>query len=459
MIAERLSRQPAWTARVASWLGVGLIVAGALVYDDNTAFPGTAALLPVGGAVLAVAGGCRPARGSAEYLLDRRPFQGLGAVSYSWYLWHWPAIALAPYLLGRTLTWPQNLELMAVMLAVAVLSYRLIESPFRRTELRRVRWTGLGLGLSGSAAAVAAVLIVTAPSLVGSGAAAITVSLDQGGDDAIQLAVAQASQTTQVPSNLTPTLDQAATDQPAASYNGCHLDYTATQIPDDCRYGDPTGTETAVLVGDSHAEQWLPGLDQAARDEHAQLYNWTKAACPFADLSVYSPVLKRDFTECDTFRQEVIAKIQALHPSVVIISQSNSVPGAAVTNAGWADDTARSVAELQAAGIPVVYIGDTPYRSGDLPECLAEHLNDVGACAKERDADEPYPGRSAQLQQTLTAAHVTYLDPADWFCTADDCPAVVGNLLVDRDDSHVTTAYSAYLAPLLRPIFTQVQAS
>jgi hypothetical protein len=41
------------------------------------------------------------------------------------------------------------------------------------------------------------------------------------------------------------------------------------------------------------------------------------------------------------------------------------------------------------------------------------------------------------------------IDPRDWFCTADVCPAVVSNLLVWKDGSHISTAYSAALTPLL----------
>jgi hypothetical protein len=70
-----------------------------------------------------------------------------------------------------------------------------------------------------------------------------------------------------------------------------------------------------------------------------------------------------------------------------------------------------------------------------------------------RNTPAPYKGRAELLQQTLTAANVTYLDPTNWFCTKKDCPAIVGNLLVYRDESHISTAYSYYLAPLFAAFF------
>ncbi|MCC6435435.1 MAG: acyltransferase, partial [Acidimicrobiales bacterium] len=44
---------------------------------------------------------------------------------------------------------------------------------------------------------------------------------------------------------------------------------------------------------------------------------------------------------------------------------------------------------------------------------------------------------------------VTFVDTSDWFCTADTCPAVVGNVLVMRDETHITTSMAMFLQPLV----------
>ena len=62
--------------------------------------------------------------------LDWRPLALIGVASYSLYLWHLPIVeALAPHALALSVP---------VSLAVALLSYRLVETPFLR--LRR-RWS------------------------------------------------------------------------------------------------------------------------------------------------------------------------------------------------------------------------------------------------------------------------------------------------------------------------------
>jgi peptidoglycan/LPS O-acetylase OafA/YrhL/cellulose synthase/poly-beta-1,6-N-acetylglucosamine synthase-like glycosyltransferase len=452
--AARLSKQPRAVAIAASWAGVALIVGTGLYFTDDTAFPGSAAIWPTLGTALVIAAGCRKVNGSAELLLDRKPMQGIGAVSYSWYLWHWPILILAPFVFGHSFEWVDNVQLMVLALWLAVLSYWVIESPTRRTQLRQRLWTGVGATLSLTTAATAAILIMTLPPLVGQGAAAVAVSLDKDGLAAVTKAIGEATLTTKAPSNLTPSLDTASKDQPVTSKNGCHLDYTKVDPPA-CIYGDRTSkaTHTAVLLGDSHAQQWLPALDKAARDHHWKLIAWTKAACPLADVTVYNSILKRSFTECNTWRAKILDRVALMGPDRVIISQSNTVPGTGVTNNDWAEKTAESINTLQKAHIPVVYVGDTPYHTTKVPECVARNLSDVGSCTVKRQYASPYKGRAELLQQTLTAANVTYLDPTNWFCTKKDCPAIVGNLLVYRDESHISTAYSYYLAPLFAAFF------
>jgi hypothetical protein len=45
------------------------------------------------------------------------------------------------------------------------------------------------------------------------------------------------------------------------------------------------------------------------------------------------------------------------------------------------------------------------------------------------------------------------VDPTPWFCT-DRCPIVVGNVLVFKDNSHLTLAYARALQPVIgRAVF------
>ena len=74
---------------------------------------------------------CIRDRWSPARLAALRPVQWTGDVSYSLYLWHWPIFMFTPYITGMpSPPWLMAL-LVLVSLAVAGLSKRWIEDPFR----------------------------------------------------------------------------------------------------------------------------------------------------------------------------------------------------------------------------------------------------------------------------------------------------------------------------------------
>src|SRR5258708_33148462 len=90
---------------IGGWEALDVVLAAAFVYNDRTPYPGSAAALPVVGAAVLIACGCAVQRG-VGVLLGVRPLQFAGRMSYSWYLWHWPMLLIAPTILGHALAWP-----------------------------------------------------------------------------------------------------------------------------------------------------------------------------------------------------------------------------------------------------------------------------------------------------------------------------------------------------------------
>ena len=85
-------RSEAAVMKLLPWVGMLLILGTSVFYTADTLFPGMAALLPVLGAALLLPTGAR--QSSARFLLENPVTQFLGSISYSWYLWHWPALVL-----------------------------------------------------------------------------------------------------------------------------------------------------------------------------------------------------------------------------------------------------------------------------------------------------------------------------------------------------------------------------
>jgi hypothetical protein len=453
--ARRLVRLPDPARRLVAWCGLGMVVGSAVIFDDSTAFPGIAALAPVLGCALLIAGGTgRAAPGSVGLVLDRRPFQLVGRVSYGWYLWHWPVLVLAPLVLGQDFSWIRNVELSLLALWFAALTYLIVERPTQIGRFAPRRWMARGIGMTATTAGAALLVVATAPLVAGNGAAAAPLDLRSDATGTLATALTEASDNGAVPGNLTPTLERAGNDVPTTE-SGCHLGFLQVdQGP--CVYGDPQGSRTVVLFGDSHAQQWQGAVDAAAKSQHWKLVSWTKAACPIAATTIVNPSLKRDYTECDTWRTATVARILALRPQLVIVSQSDSVPGRTVSNDHWASTTLDTVQELAAGGLRVQFLADTPYPKSDVPTCVSENLGDVRACQVRRGqayhSSALYADRHALVVSTLTEARIRVVDPIDWICSATTCPVIVGDTLVYRDDSHLSNTYATTLAPLLEPL-------
>ena len=455
----RLSTLPSALRTVATWVGLALIVGSAFVYDDSTPFPGIAALAPVAGCALVVAGGCgTPIPRGAGALLDRRPLQAVGKVSYGWYLWHWPMLLLVPAVLGTTFSWVHQVEISVLALWLAGLTYVIVERPTQRGAFRPGQWLGRGLTLSAATAGAAVLVLVTAPVVAGNGAFADTLDLRTTGMTGLREALVTASSSGDVPGNLSPSLALASQDT-AITESGCHLGFLQVE-QGACVYGDPAGTRTVVLFGDSHAQQWMGGLDAEAKRDHWKLVSWTKAACPVADVTLVNPALKRPYTECDTWRAATVDRINAMHADLVLVSQSDSVPGRLVSNDHWAAQTLKTVQRLEQSGTRVDFLADTPYPKSDVPTCVAEHLADARACQVSRSQayhhSALYTDRHVLVSSTLDGAGVHVVDPVSWLCSTTACPVIVGNTLVYRDDSHISNTYSTILAPVLGSLLAAV---
>jgi len=129
--------------------GLAMIVIAVIAYDDETEFPGVAALLPCLGAVLVIAFANRS--GLAGKILGWHPVVLVGALSYSLYLWHVPLLTFTRIGTGRD---DAGLLLGVCLLAFAIawLSWRYVERPIRRMH------TLPRLQLFGAAAACMAVV-------------------------------------------------------------------------------------------------------------------------------------------------------------------------------------------------------------------------------------------------------------------------------------------------------------
>jgi peptidoglycan/LPS O-acetylase OafA/YrhL len=473
LTATHWHRLPPLAAAIAGWTGLALILLSCTQLDTATPYPGTAALLPVLGAALIIGAGCATATRGCGRVLATAPMRAIGRVSYSWYLWHWPILLLAPTLLGHLLGLGERLTAAAVSGVLAVLTLRLIENPIRfAAPLRRSPLRSLAAGALATAAAVCVsiALLIAIPAPIGRGLATQTLTITEGPpligatigqynaivqhDFAqVQAAVAVSADLDDVPANLDPPLAKAPGEDDALVFNGCMRLSLEVGQPE-CAMGDSASPTTVALVGDSNAAMWTPGFQQAAAHRHWRLELLAKAACPMLDLITWNPVAERVYTECDQWRAEIIARLQSEHPKLIVYSvsrayhYSNQYSTVMSYNAAWLDSMTRFVQRLRGTGAQVLVLGKIPAPQSEVPTCLSVHLDHATACSALRSVAVNGPGIAAETT-AVKAGGGQYADLTTLFCTAERCPPIVGNTLVYFDEDHITLEYARLLTPVL----------
>lgn len=431
-------------AAALSWLGLAAIVASFLALDESTPFPGVVGVVPALGVVAVLYAGSISQASVPMRMLASAPFQYVGRISYSWYLWHWPFVIFAAAAFGPLTPFQGALAVAASWIPTA-LTYRYVEQPVRRSTWltarprRAVAILAVGSGTTALAAlALAAVQpqVPLAPSDEVEGALALR------GGKSVQTSAAA----------LRPDAASAFEDRTKLFDDGCFIKVGETE-QGECAYGDVDSDTTVVLFGDSHGEHYFPALERLALERNWRLVALTKSFCSPALIDQEHPTRGGEFTDCYEWRENSFARIAAEDPELVVVagqrdiepfSDGEPLAGAQAEEAlvaGYAETLER----LAEAGPEVALVTDLPQSDDDIPTCVSEHPDELGECAfpapggrpLEAEAVAQVPG--ARLIDTVGSA----------VCAAETCRAVIGDAIVYRDRGHLTATFAATLAPVI----------
>ncbi len=414
--ASRLERD------AASALGLLAIAIAVFSYTSKTPFPGLAALLPCVGAALVIWGG-QGENSPGRLLLTARPLVLLGLISYSLYLWHWPLIVFANLLNVEALTGLQKTAVAGTSLALAALTWRFIEQPFRRRGADgftrpAIFWSG-GLSLGGL---VAAALVLTS---------------SQG-----------------MPSRFSQqVLDLADAESDSSPLRAkCHaLDLANGSFDNTCVLGEAVPPKI-IVYADSHGAEFSAVLGSLAKSRNESIRQVTASGCPpVADLMHLGEA-------CARYNTKMIAKLVTIDPATIIIVANSSA---------WSNDEPErywrglrnSVAALSGAGHRLIVMGPIPH--------LPNHMGAPATIARWTDRgndpadfkfspEERFLSVDAHLRSIAAEVNATYVPVAPELCKDQRCSAYLEDAVLYYDDNHLSMRGADILArkllvPLLWP--------
>ncbi len=437
-----LLRIPRRLGSIMTWAGLAAIVVSALEFTANTPYPGSSVALPVVGAALIIAGGMTAPTRGAESLLRLPPFQWMGKLSYSMYLWHWPILIIAAYDAGKTsLPFTQNIKWILVALAASIGTYVILENPVRHAKvLTRRRWPPILLGII----LIAASLGVATIGLRAQSSNNSSYTPTRG--ETVPQMVGAAPSIMTLPTTLEPSLGRAPTNWGTPNH-GCWPTFAQDTLSA-CVFGDPNGTKTMALLGDSHIGMWFDSLNQIAKRVHWKLVFIGKGSCPAGLLTVGNPsgwgTPGRPFVECNHFHQFAINRINELQPNLLIVSQEHqsNVKGKLFTKSQWRNGLEDTFDKLTIPKANIVVIGNVPHLPMSAPVCLSQHLTDVQHCSAPLDTVAS--DYDTADKEAVTSVGGRYIDTTPWFCSST-CTAIVGKYEVYINEGHVTKVYSYFL--------------
>lgn len=411
-------------------LGLLLILVSAILLSPHSSFPGYLAAAPVFGTAL-VLYACKVQHGPAQ-ILRTGLMRWVGDRSYSIYLWHWPLVVWYGHQFDGVDP-AGALAICAVSVGLGHLTFEFVEQPVRRRKP------------CGRRAVVAAALSISTCAL-GAGVVHAVVARFEGPvahrfHPASYPGPAALIDGADTPLGVVPTppLSRMTEDLPVTTKMRCHQGQVSSD-PSYCVLGDHDSPHVVAVVGDSHAQQWIPALERVALDNRWKLLTFTKSVCAFSEIN---QILDgRVYDSCHEWRARVLTELQRHGVRQVITSHSRL----AYTDATYATKGLLAMwKKLEEMEIDVVALADTPWLPFRPDDCLASRPAEECAVARE----DVLPKEDPLVSAARSYNSAKLVDMTDYLCTADLCQMVVGNIVVWRDRHHITATYSAALAPYL----------
>ncbi len=422
--------------------GLAAIAAAVVLFDSTTPFPSYNALLPAIGTVLLIVYGSSRFTGT---LLRSRLAVGFGLISYSLYLFHWPLLVYGRYLKLDALSAAETALAIMIAILLSVFTYFAVEQPFRKLHLWRIQIRPVAFVVG----CLSVTLLGTFLGAHAWGGNGWKFRLDREERTLIRNLARDLRSPCRIPSLE---LDNA----------GFQCEFGARRRP-----GDQVDV---MLLGDSHARHWLPGLNRLLlKAGLSGAMSMGGGSMPFViGRSMNAERFYFDFSG-------TYAHVRKNPPPLVILAGRWAVPafvrmpeGGEIWFGldGFRRETPESsrkalfvaanqtLKELETLGSRVLVLGQVPYAGVDQLDCrtrpkFLSFLHREALCVgitsekvlmRDRVMAEFFEGAAKRH------ANTRYVPIAPRMCQGRHCTKVVDGTVLYGDDDHLSYQGSVYLA-------------
>lgn len=426
-------------AEAVAAAGLLAILGSILFIDESMPFPGIAALPPVFGAAAIIWAG-EQRRSQVGRLLSTPLFVGIGLVSYSLYLWHWPILVAFRLRLGTndlSLAWATGAIVLAFIMAW--FSWRFVELPFRRRGPAEIpRKMIFAFSGAGTLAFIAV--------------CGFTVATNgfrfRASHDLLAVLSAQT---------------------PQRWFANCSAQ------DDFCDLGDAAAGPARVLIwGDSHAATLGSGFNTYFEERGMKAILAARLGCT-PIIGVFrldydtAPCVDHNAATLDYVRSTPSIRTVVLVGRWPLFVEGNRVPGEPGSPAllrvlgdahtegveanalAFAHGFEKTIDALQQTGSRIVIIGGIPEIGRSVPDAMALKLT-MGAPKLEGPTLAATQARQARANSIISAGldpgQVVFVDPVTLMCD-ERCPVEQDGVPLYRDDDHLSDAGAALVVPEL----------
>ncbi|MEV7651501.1 acyltransferase family protein [Kocuria marina] len=417
------------------WAGfVSMVLVGILV-DVQGAFPGWIALWPLLSAAAIIVAGQTGSPIGFDRFLSWGPIVRLGDAAYALYLVHWPLLISYLVVRERPVAGPRSgVALVVVSIVLALLLTKFVENPLKRWKWPEARnWRlalvivicmGLVLASAGTWSAVErhrTAQLEARAELNNPGARVLEPGYEFTGDENAptlprpeELADYHADLGSKCPSDID-------IDSSVRKY--------CTEV-----LGNDDAEKTVLVLGNSHAQQWIPAIKTYAQDHNWRVIAYVGQGCFYTEAS-QQPKTQPHCAGWFEHSEHLLTSND--FDTVFLQGTFASVESERVN-----ENLTSAIRRLTGRGTTVVGIRDNPRFKEGLTQCALALGRDDPQCTQVPPAvrqDDPQKALADGIDGYVT------VDMTSFICPGGSCHPVIGNVYVFADTNHLSAPYGESL--------------